>query len=80
MTLSDSERALILRTLEVTGWVIGGSKGAAALLGLKRTTLTHRMKKLGIKRPRYRAGLLEMPAIPEQSKTPTELDQFVAAY
>ncbi|HEX8895000.1 MAG TPA: sigma 54-interacting transcriptional regulator, partial [Terriglobales bacterium] len=43
MTLSDSERALILRTLEVTGWVIGGSKGAAALLGLKRTTLTHRM-------------------------------------
>jgi formate hydrogenlyase transcriptional activator len=80
MTLSNSERALILRTLEVTGWVIGGSKGAAALLGLKRTTLAYRLKKLGIERPGRRAGLLEMPAIPEQSKTPTELDQSVAAY
>jgi formate hydrogenlyase transcriptional activator len=50
-TLKDSERALILRTLEEVGWVIGGSKGAAVQLGLKRTTLIHRMKKLGIERP-----------------------------
>jgi DNA-binding NtrC family response regulator len=49
-TLRDSERALILETLDATGWVIGGSKGAATQLGLKRTTLIHRMKKLGIER------------------------------
>jgi formate hydrogenlyase transcriptional activator len=49
-TLKDSERILILRTLEAVGWVIGGSKGAAAKLGLKRTTLIHKMQKLGISR------------------------------
>jgi transcriptional regulator with GAF, ATPase, and Fis domain len=49
-TLRDSERALILETLDATGWVIGGSKGAATQLGLKRTTLIHKMKKLGIER------------------------------
>jgi formate hydrogenlyase transcriptional activator len=46
--LRDSERALILHTLEVAGWVIGGPKGAAAKLGLKRTTLICKMQKLGI--------------------------------
>jgi transcriptional regulator with GAF, ATPase, and Fis domain len=50
-TLKDSERILILRTLETVGWVIGGPKGAAAKLGLKRTTLIHKMQKLGIFRP-----------------------------
>jgi len=50
-TLKDSERALILRTLETAGWVIGGATGAAAKLGLKRTTLIAKMKKLGIARP-----------------------------
>ena len=50
-TLRDSERALILQTLEAVGWVIGGPKGAAATLGLKRTTLIHKMQKLGITRP-----------------------------
>src|SRR5258708_7300216 len=50
-TLKDSERSLILRTLEAVGWVIGGPKGAAARLGLKRTTLIHKMQKLGISRP-----------------------------
>jgi transcriptional regulator with GAF, ATPase, and Fis domain len=50
-TLKDSERNLIMRTLEAVGWVIGGPKGAAAKLGLKRTTLIHKMKKLGISRP-----------------------------
>ena len=49
-TLKDSERVLILRTLESVGWVIGGPKGAAAQLGLKRTTLIHKMQKLGISR------------------------------
>jgi transcriptional regulator with GAF, ATPase, and Fis domain len=50
-TFGDSQRALILRALQVTGWVIGGSGGAAARLGLKRTTLIAKMKKLGISRP-----------------------------
>jgi formate hydrogenlyase transcriptional activator len=51
-TLRDSERALILQTLEAVGWVIGGADGAASKLGLKRTTLIAKMKKLGIFRPR----------------------------
>ena len=50
-TLRDSERTLILKTLESVGWVVGGPKGAAAKLGLKRTTLIHKMQKLGIFRP-----------------------------
>ena len=51
-TLRDSERTLILNTLKAVRWVIGGPKGAAARLGLKRTTLIHKMQKLGIYRPR----------------------------
>jgi transcriptional regulator with GAF, ATPase, and Fis domain len=50
-TLRDSERSLILNTLESVRWVIGGTKGAAAILGLNRSTLINRMKKLGISRP-----------------------------
>jgi transcriptional regulator with GAF, ATPase, and Fis domain len=50
-TLRDSERSLILKTLETVGWIIGGPKGAASKLGLKRTTLIHKMQKLGIFRP-----------------------------
>jgi formate hydrogenlyase transcriptional activator len=50
-TLKESERSLILRTLEATGWVNGGADGAAARLGLKRTTLIAKMKKLGVSRP-----------------------------
>jgi transcriptional regulator with GAF, ATPase, and Fis domain len=52
-TLKESERSLILRTLEEVRWVIGGPKGAAAKLGLKRTTLIHKMQKLGISRPGF---------------------------
>jgi formate hydrogenlyase transcriptional activator len=50
-SFSDSTRALILHALRATGWVIGGPGGAAARLGLKRTTLIAKMKKLGISRP-----------------------------
>jgi formate hydrogenlyase transcriptional activator len=50
-TLRDSERTLILNTLESVRWVISGTKGAAAVLGLNRSTLINRMKKLGISRP-----------------------------
>jgi transcriptional regulator with GAF, ATPase, and Fis domain len=51
VTLQDSERAFILQALEATDWRIGGPKGAALKLGLNRTTLIYRMKKLGIERP-----------------------------
>jgi hypothetical protein len=37
------------------GWVIGGAKGAATKLGLKRTTLIHKMQKLGISRPVFQS-------------------------
>jgi len=52
VTLHDAEREQIMRTLRDTRWVIGGPDGAAARLGLKRTTLTSKIKKLGISRPR----------------------------
>ena len=50
-TLRESERTLILGALEVTGWLVGGPYGAAARLGMKRTTLIARMKKHGILPP-----------------------------
>ena len=49
--LEAVERDHIMRVLRETGWVIGGPTGAAARLGLNRTTLNHRMRKLGINRP-----------------------------
>ena len=55
-TLRESERALILQTLDGVRWVIGGPKGAAAKLGVKRTTLIHKMRKLGIFRPSFENG------------------------
>jgi formate hydrogenlyase transcriptional activator len=50
ITLEDAEREHIRRVLEQTGWVVGGTNGAAARLGMKRTTLQSKMKKLGIAR------------------------------
>ena len=49
--LEDMERRHILAVLEKTGWRLSGNGGAAEALGLKRTTLHEKMKKLGIKRP-----------------------------
>ena len=49
-TLEDAEREHIRRTLEQANWVVGGPNGAAARLGMKRTTLQSKMKKLGIAR------------------------------
>jgi len=51
MTLEDSDRGLIVETLERVGWIVGGPRGAAAKLGLKRTTLLAKMRRLGISRP-----------------------------
>jgi formate hydrogenlyase transcriptional activator len=50
-TLEAAERAHILRALKETDWVLGGASGAAARLGMKRTTLQSKIKKLGISRP-----------------------------
>jgi transcriptional regulator with GAF, ATPase, and Fis domain len=49
--LEDLERRHILSVLERAAWRLAGRGGAAEILGLKRTTLQSRMKKLGIKRP-----------------------------
>jgi formate hydrogenlyase transcriptional activator len=55
-TLADAERAHITRTLRETNWVLGGARGAAAQLGLPRTTLIARMQRLGIR---------SVPAVPQ---------------
>ena len=49
--LEQAEREQILRALRETNWVVGGAQGAAARLGLKRTSLAYKMQKLGISRP-----------------------------
>jgi hypothetical protein len=46
--LEQAEREQILRALRETNWVVGGARGAAARLGLKRTSLAYKMDKLGI--------------------------------
>ena len=51
LSLADANRRHILGVLEQSGWRITGQGGAAEILGLKRTTLQSKMKKLGIKRP-----------------------------
>jgi formate hydrogenlyase transcriptional activator len=68
-TFDGSTRALILRALQAARWIIGGPSGAATRLGLKRTTLIAKMKKLGISRPVGRvevAGLKREPDRPWQ--------------
>jgi len=51
-TLEAVERMHILRVLRETNWTLGGPRGAAARLGMKRTTLQSLMRRLGITRPR----------------------------
>jgi formate hydrogenlyase transcriptional activator len=51
VTLADAEREHILCALRETDWVLGGDQGAAARLGIKRSTLQKKMQKLGISRP-----------------------------
>jgi formate hydrogenlyase transcriptional activator len=51
VTLAEAEREHILGALCETGWVVAGPKGAAARLGMKRSTLQEKMRKLGISRP-----------------------------
>jgi transcriptional regulator with GAF, ATPase, and Fis domain len=58
-TFREHEATLILQTLRAAGGTIGGPRGAAAMLGLKRTTLVSKMKRLGIYRPRYQRPMSE---------------------
>jgi formate hydrogenlyase transcriptional activator len=51
LTLEEAEREHILSTLKETKWVISGPRGAAVRLGMNRSTLQFRMRKLGIVRP-----------------------------
>jgi len=50
-TLDEAQRKHILAILEETNWIVGGPNGAAARLGMNRSTLQFRMRKLGIARP-----------------------------
>ena len=59
-TLRDHEAAVILQTVNAAGGMIGGPQGAAARLGLKRTTLVSKMKRLGIYRPRHQRVIAEV--------------------
>jgi formate hydrogenlyase transcriptional activator len=68
-TLEEAERVHILRTLKEVRWVVGGPNGAAARLGMHRSTLQFRMKKLGIVRP----GREDNAGLPLQSRIPVDL-------
>ena len=73
-TLEDFEREHILQTLRETGGVIGGRNGAAARLGLKRTTLFSKMEKLGISRHTKYTVLTEKEK-PQESSRPGNPDR-----
>jgi len=68
VTFEDSQRSLILQALHASGWIVGGPRGAAARLRLKRTTLISKMKKLGISRP---ARQVEVAGV-DQNREPDE--------
>ena len=68
--LKEIERDHILRALDASNWVIGGQGGAAARLGMKRTSLVYRMRKVGISRP---ATLSK-----EMASGPAERDSFLS--
>jgi formate hydrogenlyase transcriptional activator len=62
-TLADADREHILETLKQTDWLIGGQDGAADRLGLPRTTLIYKMRKLGIetrRSPRARRPMRQL--------------------
>jgi transcriptional regulator with GAF, ATPase, and Fis domain len=61
-TLKKAERDCILHALEEANWVVGGSRGAAARLGIPRTTLIYKMRKLGITRSQRPLSTLQPSA------------------
>jgi formate hydrogenlyase transcriptional activator len=73
-TLEETQRAHILRTLKEVKWVVGGPNGAAARLGINRSTLQFRMKKLGIVRP----GHEDDAGLPSPSRAPVDLQSLAS--
>jgi formate hydrogenlyase transcriptional activator len=69
MTLEDSANALIVETLEQAHWIVGGPRGAAAKLGLKRTTLLAKMRRMGISRPIDQEGT-SVPGFAQEDAQP----------
>jgi formate hydrogenlyase transcriptional activator len=67
-TLEQAERAHIVQALKETKWVLGGLKGAALRLGINRSTLQFRMKKLGIVRP----SRVDDAGLPSPSRAPVD--------
>ncbi|MGH9396776.1 MAG: sigma-54 interaction domain-containing protein [Terriglobia bacterium] len=72
-TLKDVDRALVLQALDEAGWIVGGPEGAAARLGLKRTTLAYKIKKLGISRPIQRRGVKAPVGALHQTESPATM-------
>jgi transcriptional regulator with GAF, ATPase, and Fis domain len=68
VTLAEAERSLILQTVQQTEGVIGGREGAAARLGLSRTTLISKMKRLGIDR-------VKGSALPARAAAPVPISE-----
>ena len=92
--LNEMERSQILRALEQSNWVVAGPNGAAARLGIKRTTLAGRMQKLGIRlvrKPAPESGtltpsiskpearVLEWP-VPDSARVEAEHDRWQPAF
>jgi formate hydrogenlyase transcriptional activator len=67
-TLAQIERDHIVATLRATNWVLGGWDGAAAKLGISRTTLIYRMQRLGISAENGLAETAGQPAVSVVSK------------
>jgi formate hydrogenlyase transcriptional activator len=65
-TLADADREHILETLEQSNWLIGGQDGAASRLGLPRTTLIYKMRKLGIQTRRSLGARPIRPLVDEE--------------
>ena len=68
-TLEDADRAHILATLRKTNWVVGGRNGAAARLGVNRTTLIAKMRKLRISREAVRQNSDQFCSFGEAQQT-----------
>jgi transcriptional regulator with GAF, ATPase, and Fis domain len=75
-TLSDAERAHILGILREVNWVVGGREGAAARLGLPRTTLISRMQKLGIS---SKPGRLLVTSVDRDASAPNQNELHMLA-
>lgn len=78
-TLADAERAHIIATLTETNWVVGGRSGAAARLGVPRTTLIARMQRLGISRELPRAAASTSVYMPDSVREDFEIARAGAA-